>query len=313
MVHAAESPEEVAFLLRGRAPCGRCTGASPRPPGPPGHDPRPPPPRPRGPGAHDPPRPRGPGGRGGGGAPRRDGDQGGPLPPVQPEPGGGEAPLALYAKHGVELALGTDSRGSSPDLDVKNEARFLWGRAEPRLLVRALTRGGTGPWASPRPGSPGERPFLWYTSCDAAAFSPGGGRGPDRSPHPLQPPHRRACGRRGPPRQPGPKGGGGAGGRPPRVPSPWPPRGGRARPGLHGPLLPLLPLLLLPALFALSGWLASLPGAFPRARAYLAALVQLGAYSPWAGRGFSAAWACGWGRSWGSGFPASVGSWPSRA
>ena len=47
-----------------------------------------------------------------------------------------------------------------------------------------------------------------------------------------------------------------------------------------GPSSPLLPLLLLPALFALSGWLASLPGAFPRARAYLAALVQLGAYSP---------------------------------
>jgi len=63
----------------------------------------------------------------------------------------GEAPLALYAKHGVELALGTDSRGSSPDLDVKNEARFLWGRAEPRLLVRALTRGGYRALGLPTP------------------------------------------------------------------------------------------------------------------------------------------------------------------
>lgn len=54
----------------------------------------------------------------------------------------GEAPLALYARHGVEVALGTDSRASSPDLDVKNEVLSLWGKADPRLLVRALTRGG---------------------------------------------------------------------------------------------------------------------------------------------------------------------------
>ncbi|APD10264.1 MULTISPECIES: amidohydrolase family protein [Thermus] len=54
----------------------------------------------------------------------------------------GEAPIPLYARYGVELALGTDSRASSPDLDVRQEALFLWGKVDPRLLVRALTRGG---------------------------------------------------------------------------------------------------------------------------------------------------------------------------
>ncbi len=63
----------------------------------------------------------------------------------------GEAPLSLYARHGVELALGTDSRGSSPDLDVRNEARFLWGKADPRLLARALTRGGYRALGLPTP------------------------------------------------------------------------------------------------------------------------------------------------------------------
>ncbi|GGM93834.1 amidohydrolase [Thermus composti] len=63
----------------------------------------------------------------------------------------GEAPLALYAKHGVELALGTDSRGSSPDLDVRQEALFLWEKADPRLLVRALTRGGYRALGLPTP------------------------------------------------------------------------------------------------------------------------------------------------------------------
>jgi cytosine/adenosine deaminase-related metal-dependent hydrolase len=63
----------------------------------------------------------------------------------------GEAPLSLYARHGVEVALGTDSRASSPDLDVKQEALFLWGKADPRLLVRALTRGGYRALGLPTP------------------------------------------------------------------------------------------------------------------------------------------------------------------
>lgn len=56
--------------------------------------------------------------------------------------GCGEFPWLLYLKHGVEVALGTDSRGSSPDLDVRNEALYLWGKVDPRVLVRAATRSG---------------------------------------------------------------------------------------------------------------------------------------------------------------------------
>ncbi|KHG64693.1 amidohydrolase [Thermus sp. 2.9] len=63
----------------------------------------------------------------------------------------GEAPLALYARHGVEFALGTDSRASSPDLDVRREALFLWDKVDPRLLVRALTRGGYRALGLPTP------------------------------------------------------------------------------------------------------------------------------------------------------------------
>ncbi|GAA5334565.1 amidohydrolase family protein [Thermus hydrothermalis] len=63
----------------------------------------------------------------------------------------GEAPIPLYARYGVELALGTDSRASSPDLDVRQEALFLWGKADPRLLVRALTRGGYRALGLPTP------------------------------------------------------------------------------------------------------------------------------------------------------------------
>nr|WP_276325485.1 amidohydrolase family protein [Thermus parvatiensis] len=63
----------------------------------------------------------------------------------------GEAPIALYAKHGVELALGTDSKASSPNLDVRQEALFLWEKADPRLLVRALTRGGYKALGLPTP------------------------------------------------------------------------------------------------------------------------------------------------------------------
>jgi cytosine/adenosine deaminase-related metal-dependent hydrolase len=51
-------------------------------------------------------------------------------------------PWGLYLKHGLEVALGTDSLASSPDLDVRNEALWLWGRVDPRALVRAATRGG---------------------------------------------------------------------------------------------------------------------------------------------------------------------------
>jgi len=54
----------------------------------------------------------------------------------------GSFPWELYGKYHLEVALGTDSLGSSPDLDVKNEALFLWQQVDPRALVRAVTRGG---------------------------------------------------------------------------------------------------------------------------------------------------------------------------
>lgn len=54
----------------------------------------------------------------------------------------GLLPWGLYLKHRLEVALGTDSRGSSPDLDVRNEALYLWEQIDPRVLVRAATRNG---------------------------------------------------------------------------------------------------------------------------------------------------------------------------
>lgn len=58
----------------------------------------------------------------------------------------GRFPWELYARHGVTVALGTDSRGSSPSLDVRGElaaARSLHGdRANPGALVLAAVRGG---------------------------------------------------------------------------------------------------------------------------------------------------------------------------
>ncbi|NLG09744.1 MAG: amidohydrolase family protein [Deinococcales bacterium] len=60
--------------------------------------------------------------------------------------GCGTFPWQLYAKHSVEVAFGTDSRGSSPDLDVTREvaaAREAHGeRANVRALVRAAVKGG---------------------------------------------------------------------------------------------------------------------------------------------------------------------------
>ncbi|MFO7544914.1 MAG: amidohydrolase family protein [Trueperaceae bacterium] len=55
-------------------------------------------------------------------------------------------PWEIYARHGVDVAFGTDSRGSSPDLDVTAEVAFattLHGaRANARALVRAAVKGG---------------------------------------------------------------------------------------------------------------------------------------------------------------------------
>ena len=52
----------------------------------------------------------------------------------------------LYAKYGVEIALGTDSCGSAPDLNIEHEvaaARALHGdKVSSRALVRAAVKGG---------------------------------------------------------------------------------------------------------------------------------------------------------------------------
>ncbi len=60
--------------------------------------------------------------------------------------GCGRFPWELYAKHGVEVAFGTDSRASSPDLSVAAEvaAACEWhgAKASPLALVRAAVKGG---------------------------------------------------------------------------------------------------------------------------------------------------------------------------
>ncbi len=58
----------------------------------------------------------------------------------------GRFPWELYMKHGIEVAFGTDSKGSSPDLSVEQEvmaARALHGgKASDLALVRAAVKGG---------------------------------------------------------------------------------------------------------------------------------------------------------------------------
>ncbi len=58
----------------------------------------------------------------------------------------GRFPWARYARHGIEVAFGTDSRGSSPSLDVRDEvhaAGAVHGRAaSAAALLRAATLGG---------------------------------------------------------------------------------------------------------------------------------------------------------------------------
>lgn len=60
--------------------------------------------------------------------------------------GSGRFPWELYMKHGVEVAFGTDSRSSSPNLSIEAEVKAagaLHGeRASPLALVRAAVKGG---------------------------------------------------------------------------------------------------------------------------------------------------------------------------
>lgn len=60
--------------------------------------------------------------------------------------GCGRFPWERYARQGVTVALGTDSRGSSPSLSVEEEVAFAHRvhgeRAGPQALVRAAVKGG---------------------------------------------------------------------------------------------------------------------------------------------------------------------------
>lgn len=60
--------------------------------------------------------------------------------------GCGQFPWELYMKHGVEVALGTDSRASSPDASVEAEVGAALalhaGKASALALVRAAVKGG---------------------------------------------------------------------------------------------------------------------------------------------------------------------------
>lgn len=58
----------------------------------------------------------------------------------------GRFPVELYARHGVDVAFGTDSLGSSPSLDVQAEVHAALAvhgsRANAGALVRAAVKGG---------------------------------------------------------------------------------------------------------------------------------------------------------------------------
>ena len=88
--------------------------------------------------------------------------------------GSGRFPWEAYARHGIDVAFGTDSRGSSPDLSVIHEvlaAHVLHGqKAAPQALVRAAVKGGHRALGSTPPrvlrGDPADGLCLWsmYTA-----------------------------------------------------------------------------------------------------------------------------------------------------
>jgi cytosine/adenosine deaminase-related metal-dependent hydrolase len=81
----------------------------------------------------------------------------------------GVFPWELYARHGVAVAFGTDSRASSPSLSVVEEVRHAAGlhgaKASPLALVRAAVKGGYQALGlqPPRfgPGSDLSKVFQW--------------------------------------------------------------------------------------------------------------------------------------------------------
>ncbi|HKI57291.1 MAG TPA: amidohydrolase family protein [Trueperaceae bacterium] len=84
----------------------------------------------------------------------------------------GRFPWELYARFGVDVAFGTDSRGSSPSLSIIEEVAFSRGlhgdRANPRALVRAAVKGGYRALGMTPPrvqrGAPAEALLVWPVS-----------------------------------------------------------------------------------------------------------------------------------------------------
>ncbi|MEZ4630681.1 MAG: amidohydrolase family protein [Deinococcales bacterium] len=81
----------------------------------------------------------------------------------------GRFPWELYMRYGVEVALGTDSRGSSPTLNLKDEvmaAIDLHGdKLNPLSLIRSSVKGGYKALALPIPrfqrGDSAEKFYIW--------------------------------------------------------------------------------------------------------------------------------------------------------
>lgn len=93
--------------------------------------------------------------------------------------GCGRFPWETYARHGASVALGTDSLGSSPSLDVEEEvtAAAAWHgvRANPRALVRAAVKGGHRALGLEPPkvqrGAPGDAIVAWRLRWDGDGVS----------------------------------------------------------------------------------------------------------------------------------------------
>jgi aminodeoxyfutalosine deaminase len=94
----------------------------------------------------------------------------------------GKFPWELYAKHGVTVAVGTDSLGSSPTLSVEDETYFaqtLHGEsANPLALVWSATKGGYRALGMPVPrfvrGNSVEDVYIWGGLNSRGAGEQGG-------------------------------------------------------------------------------------------------------------------------------------------
>jgi aminodeoxyfutalosine deaminase len=97
--------------------------------------------------------------------------------------GSGTFPWAAYARHGVSVALGTDSRGSSPSLSPFDEwtaALSVHGAAaDPAQVLWAAVKGGHRALGTPPPrvvrGSPASELLVWP---DGAPWPPPATPGP---------------------------------------------------------------------------------------------------------------------------------------